>query len=119
MTHTAPAIARLIVSVEQLDRSLVLYGDVLGLRLTRRSGEFAWLSTQEGVEVMLHERPTTASETAVSIGFVANDLDGVVARWASEGGRIIDPVALQPWGERMAVLADADGHVVCVSGTPA
>lgn len=119
MKVSTVGIARLIVSVEQLDRSLALYHDVLGLQLDRRYGEFAWLSTSEGVEVMLHERPTTASEAAVSIGFSAHDLDGVVARWADAGGRVIDPPELQPWGERMAVVADADGHVVCISGAAA
>lgn len=119
MTQHSAGIARLIVSVEQLDRALALYRDVLGLELARQYGEFAWLTTREGVEVMLHERPTTASETAVSIGFLADDLDGVVARWAAAGGRVIDPPALQPWGERMAVVADADGHIVCMSDAAA
>lgn len=112
---SSTGIARLIVSVEQLDRALDFYRNVLGLDLDRQYGEFAWLSSEEGIEIMLHERPTTASETAVAIGFVVDDLDGVVAAWASGGGRVIDPPAAQPWGERMAVVADADGHVVCIS----
>jgi predicted enzyme related to lactoylglutathione lyase len=108
-------IARLIISVEQLDRALVFYRDVLGLQITRRVGEFAWLSTRERLEILLHERPTLASEASVSIGFAVDALDSVVAQWTTAGGRIIDPPELQPWGERMAVVADADGHVVCIS----
>lgn len=114
MTNPA-GIARIIVSVENLDRALALYRDVLGLEVTRQFGELAWLSTREGVEVMLHERPTIASEASVSIGFVIDGLDAVVESWTAAGGRVIDPPAAQPWGERMAVVADADGHVVCIS----
>jgi predicted enzyme related to lactoylglutathione lyase len=111
-----PEVLRLIVSVEHLERALPLYRDVLGLELTRRHGELAWLATNDGLEIMLHERATIASENALSIGFVVDDLDAVVAGWAERGGRVIDPPELQPWGERMAVVTDADGHVVCISG---
>lgn len=110
-----PDIARLIVSVENLDRALALYRDVLELEVTRRFDELAWLSTNDRVEIMLHERPTIASMAAVSVGFVVDGLDAVVEDWTTHGGRMIDPPELQAWGERMAVVADADGHVVCLS----
>ena len=118
MTRSTPGpeIARLIVSVQSLDRALVLYRDALGLTLKRQHGEFAWLSANDGLEIMLHERATFASPTAVSIGFVVDELDLVVAGWVDRGGSVIDAPTLQPWGERMAVVADADGHVVCISG---
>lgn len=113
---TRPAgIARLIVSVAQLDPALVFYRDLLGLPVRRRSWDFVWLETGDGVELLLHQRPSAASDAAVSIGFGVTGLDAVVRRWIALGGAVIDPPAAQPWGERMAVLRDADGHVVCLS----
>jgi predicted enzyme related to lactoylglutathione lyase len=109
------AVRRLIVSVADLDAALALYRDVLGLEPTGAQGELAFLRTADGLEVMLHRRATVASPAAVAIGFLVDDLDAVVERWRSAGGGVIDPPATQPWGERMAVVQDADGHVVCIS----
>ena len=110
-------LSRLIVSVNSLDAALAFYSDVVGLTLQNRSGEMAWLGTSDGVQVMLHERPTVVPQNAtVSPGFFVDGVDAVVAAWAARGGVVIDPPAQQPWGERMAVVRDADGHVVCLSG---
>lgn len=107
-------IRRLIISVAQLDRSIVFYRDALGLTLSRQSEGFAWLATGDDVEILLHERETAANGGSVSIAFTVNALDDVVADWASRGGGIIDEPQTQPWGERMAVVTDADGHIVCL-----
>jgi len=110
-------LSRLIVSVNSLDAALAFYSDVVGLTLQSRSGELAWLATSEGVQLMLHERPTVVPENAtVSITFAVDELDAVVAAWEARGGIAIDPPAEQAWGERMAVVRDADGHVICLSG---
>jgi predicted enzyme related to lactoylglutathione lyase len=109
-------IARLIVSVNELEPALAFYTDVVGLSLQNRHGDIAMLSTSDGIQVMLHERPTVVPENAtVSIGFLVDDLDAVVRTWESHGGVILDPPAEQAWGERMSVVRDPDGHVVCLS----
>ncbi|PII83265.1 hypothetical protein BMH32_03430 [Leucobacter sp. OLJS4] len=110
---------RLIVSVSSIDAALALYRGVLGLRLTGRSGELAWLRTDDGTELMLHERPAEASDAAVAIAFAVEDLEGTVARWEAAGGTVLDAPITQPWGERMAVVRDADGHIVCLNARDA
>ncbi len=111
------SLRRIIVSVDSLDAALVFYSDALGLALQSRTGVIARLSTADGVEVMLHERPTEVPKNpTVSPGFAVDDVDRVIAAWTEHGGEVIDPPSAQPWGERMAVVRDADGHVVCVSG---
>lgn len=116
MSASGPTVRRLIVSVAALEPALALYRDVLGLAVRSRQGELVSLATADGLEVLLHERPTTPSPAAVAIGFEVDDLDPVVERWRAVGGAVVDPPAEQPWGERMAVVRDADGHVVCISG---
>jgi predicted enzyme related to lactoylglutathione lyase len=115
---STPTLARVIVSTATLDKALSFYADLLGLTRQRRQDPFAWLRTADGVELMLHERDTTPSRASVAIGLVIADLDGTVASWAARGGEVIDPPADQPWGERMAVVTDPDGHVVCLSQRP-
>jgi predicted enzyme related to lactoylglutathione lyase len=109
---------RLVVSVTSLDRSLAFYGDILGLSATvggAPGDRIARISADGGVELLLHERATTASDRAVAATFALDDLDDACARWAGQGGVIVDPPADQPWGERMAVVRDADGHLVCLT----
>ncbi|MGC5024464.1 VOC family protein [Tsukamurella sp. DT100] len=109
------SISRLVVSVSALDPALAFYAGLLGLRRTAAADELAWLATADGVEIMLHERPATPSDTAVALGFAVADLDGVVGAWTARGGAVVDPPEARPWGERMAVVRDPDGHLVCLS----
>lgn len=108
-------IQRIIVSTSGIPHALALYRDALGLRVDREAAGFAWLTSTDGVEVMLHEREAVPSDTAVAIGFGVDGLDAVVDAWTRAGGAVVDPPEVQPWGERMAVVRDGDGHVVCLS----
>lgn len=114
----APVLHRIVLSASSLTRALDLYGDVLGLAVERTADGFAWLRTADGVEVMVHERPAVASDTAVAVTFALPGLDAAVDRWVTAGGAVVDAPALQPWGERMAVVRDADGHLVCLVEQP-
>jgi uncharacterized glyoxalase superfamily protein PhnB len=108
-------IQRIIVSTTRIPHALSLYRGVLGLNVDREIEGFAWLSGADGVEIMLHERPAAASDAAVAVGFGVDRLDEVVSAWAEAGGAVVDAAQLQPWGERMAVVRDGDGHLVCLS----
>ncbi|MGN7798843.1 VOC family protein [Leifsonia sp. 22587] len=111
---TTTSLHRIVLSSTSLPDALALYGEVLALRVERTADGFAWLRSADGVELMVHERPATASDTAVALTFAVPDLSGVVERWAEAGGAVVDPPAEQPWGERMAVVRDSDGHLVCL-----
>ena len=112
------ALHRVVVSSRSLDAALALYDGALGLAVERRADGFAWLRTGDGMELMFHERPATASDAAVALTFAVAGLDRVVERWTAAGGAVLDPPAEQPWGERMAVVRDADGHIVCLVESP-
>lgn len=109
------SISRIVISVSALGPALAFYEGLLGLRRTRSAGELAWLVTADGIEIMLHERPATPSDTAVALGLIVPDLDGTVDTWTGRGGIVVDPPEDRPWGERMAVVRDPDGHLVCLS----
>lgn len=116
--------ARIIVSVSSLERSLPFYralgfetfwsnADVARLR-SRTGGNEGTGRPGSGVELMLHERGAEGSDLGVAVSFVVDDVDALAAAGASAGGSIVDPPEDQPWGERQAVLHDPDGHVVCL-----
>jgi catechol 2,3-dioxygenase-like lactoylglutathione lyase family enzyme len=107
-------LARVIVSVADLERALRLYRDVLGLE-GQAGGGFARLALGE-VELLLHERESVPSDLSVAAGILVADVDATVAAWVAAGGSVVDEPADQPWGERMAVVRDADGHLVCLVG---
>ena len=70
-----------------------------------------------GAELLLHERPSAPSDTSVAASFGVAGLDDVCRRWEATGGVVVDQPATQPWGERMAVVRDADRHLVCLVET--
>jgi predicted enzyme related to lactoylglutathione lyase len=111
---SAPVLHRIVLSASSLAGAVDLYGGALGLAVERTADGFAWLRTADGVELMVHERPATASDAAVAVTFALAGLDAAVERWTSAGGEVVDAPAMQPWGERMAVVRDADGHIVCL-----
>ncbi|MEV4619336.1 VOC family protein [Asanoa sp. NPDC049573] len=110
MTH----LSRVVISTGSLPRALTFYGDLLDLPVAASGAGLATLAAGEGVSVLLHERPTAPSDTSVAASFVVPGLDAIVARWQGSGGAVVDPPAAQPWGERMAVVRDPDGHLVCL-----
>jgi predicted enzyme related to lactoylglutathione lyase len=113
---------RIIVSVAEMDRSLALYRDALGLTVASGQGETVTLAVPEtGLEVLLHQRPPTAGRAGVAASFLVDDVDATAVAAAKAGATVLDAPADQPWGERQAVLTDPDGHVFCLvaPGRPA
>lgn len=106
-------LARLIVSVADLDRALEFYQGVLCLPATRGPG-VAFLDSGFGIAVMLHEREAVPSDRSVVGAFRVAGVDEHVAAWVALGGLVVDQPANRTWGERMAVVRDADGHLVCL-----
>ncbi|UOQ89392.1 VOC family protein [Agromyces endophyticus] len=104
---------RVIVSVESAEAALAFYRDLLGL--TVHAGGGITRLSDGAVEILLHERPSRPSDLGIALSFRVDDLDATCATWRRAGGTVVDPPAEQPWGEHLAVLRDADGHLVCLT----
>ena len=117
---TVRGLQRIIVSVADRSRALVLYRDALGLAEKYTAGEMVMLAIP-GVEteLLLHERPPTPGLAGVAVSFLVSDVDAATAAAEKAGAKVIDPPANQPWGERQSVLTDPDGHVICLVAAPA
>ena len=112
--RTGPTLRRIVVSVSDLSPALVFYRDLLGLTGPGERGMARLTTGAETWELLLHERPSAPSDTSVAVSFTVPDLDATCRAWAELGGDIVDGPADQPWGERMAVVRDPDGHLVCL-----
>ena len=61
--------------------------------------------------------PTTLGGTSVRMSLIVEDPDAVAAQAIAAGGKLIFPVADQPYGMRQGRIADPEGHHWLI-GTP-
>ena len=121
MKFTAPDYVILIV--EDLDRSLRFYTEVLGLSLGRRSGEYAQLDTGS-TRLGLYTRSAMAKTLGLSLtppapempgfelGFKVTDVDAAFADLVACGATSVVPPTDRFWGQRTAYVRDPDGHLI-------
>jgi catechol 2,3-dioxygenase-like lactoylglutathione lyase family enzyme len=112
-----------VLVVEDVDRSLTFYVDVLGLTLGHRSGPYAQLDT--GVtRVALYDRAAmgetlgralhapAADAPGFELGFKVEDCDAAFAELVSRGAAPAVEPEDRAWGQRTAYVRDPDGHLV-------
>ena len=117
------ALDYVILIVEDLDRALHFYTDVLGLRLGHRSGDYAQLDTgttrlgfytRRAMEKTLgfSLQPPTQTAPGFEIGFKVPDVDAAFAELVAHGATPATPPTTRPWGQRTAYVRDPDGHLI-------
>ena len=116
----------LILIVEDLDRALGFYVDVLGLRLGHRSGDYAQLDTGT-TRLALYTRsamaktlgmalaPPVSNAPGFEVGFKISDVDAAFTKLIARGARPVMPPTDRFWGQRTAYLRDPDGHLIEVA----
>jgi lactoylglutathione lyase len=113
----------LILIVEDLDRALGFYVDVLGLRLGHRSGDYAQLDTG-ATRLALYTRSAMAKTLGMSldlpgsnapgfeVGFKVTDVDAAFNKLIALGAQPVMPPTDRFWGQRTAYVRDPDGHLI-------
>jgi catechol 2,3-dioxygenase-like lactoylglutathione lyase family enzyme len=112
-----------VLVVEDLDRSLAFYVDLLGLPMGHRSGPYAQLATgrtrlsifersamEETLSMPL--RKPDADAPGFEIGFKVRNVDVSYVALVGRGAEAAVPPTTRPWGQRTAYLRDPDGHLV-------
>jgi catechol 2,3-dioxygenase-like lactoylglutathione lyase family enzyme len=112
-----------VLVVDDLDRSLAFYVDLLGLPLGHRSGPYAQLATgrtrlslfQRGAmeeTLSMPLRKPDADAPGFEIGFKVRNVDVSYVELVGRGAEAAVPPTTRPWGQRTAYLRDPDGHLV-------
>jgi lactoylglutathione lyase len=112
-----------ILIVQDLDRALAFYTEILGLKLGHRSGDYAQLDT--GVtRLALYTRSAMAKTLGMSLemprsnapgfelGFKVEDVDAAVNELMPRGAALAVPPEDRFWGQRTAYIRDPDGHLI-------
>ena len=121
MTETAPLLfnaRRLLVYVENLDRAVAYYRDVLGFKplggVEGTNFEFA----TSGAPLVLHRDGRAAAAPRGRVGFVpsfqvANGIHELIETYRKRGVRIVNEVLEVPHGW-IAFIGDLEGNVLQV-----
>jgi lactoylglutathione lyase len=118
-----------MLSVERLDLSLAFYAQLLGGEQTYRfpeEGEPAFVALRLGESEIglgrlgssppLHGQPQRpALGHRIELCVYVDDVDAVVARLRAAHVPILLEPTEQPWGERVAYVADPDGNLVMLT----
>jgi lactoylglutathione lyase len=110
-----------IISTRDLGAALAFYRDLLGgtvdYEFPGPDGEPGYVDLELGTaHVGIARDPAAGRETSarISLWVYADDCDAAVERLRSAGVKILEEPVDQPWGERVARVADPDGNVVIV-----
>jgi len=110
-----------ILQVADMQRSLGFYRDLLGFELAYSfppEGDPVFVSLAiEGGKLGLGTTDEAVQSAHTSIWMYTDDVDAAVAGLKDAGVRVIAEPADQPWGERVASVADPDGFTVHI-GAP-
>ncbi len=113
----------IILIVDDLDRALDFYTQVLELKLGHRSGDYAQLDTGT-TRIGFYTRPAMAAvvgfaleparQTApgFELGFKVVDVDAAYAEIVAGGATPVTPPTTRPWGQRTAYVRDPDGYLI-------
>jgi catechol 2,3-dioxygenase-like lactoylglutathione lyase family enzyme len=112
-----------VLIVDDLDKALGFYTEVLGLRLGHRSGEFAQLDTgatrlsfytREAMAKTIGStlQPPAQDAPGFEIGFKVPDVDAAFTELVTEGASPVTSPTTRPWGQRTAYIRDPDGNLI-------
>jgi lactoylglutathione lyase len=110
-----------IVTVRDLSRARHFYRDLLGGQETYRfpaEGEPVYIGLRIGdrdlgLAEASGERPAGGGGP-IELCAYAEDCDRAVAHLREHGVKIVEEPVDQPWGERMARVADPDGNILII-----
>lgn len=109
-----------IVATSDMERALAFYRDAMGAVPNYQfpaDGEPQFVALALGpstVGLARSDKPVTAANDRISLWVYVSDCDVAVERLRAAGARIVAEPAEQPWGERIAIVADPDGNHVII-----
>jgi lactoylglutathione lyase len=106
-----------IITTTDVDRALGFYRDLLGFQVTYRfpeDGDPAYVGLELGASQLGIGAGDRAPDGGFALWVYADDCDTAVEQLRGHGVPVIEEPRDQPWGERIATVADPDGNRVIV-----
>lgn len=111
--------------VDDLDRALAYYSDVLGFSFGEPWGGFYAIGQRDGFELHLKEAPKNSAEREHRLRNEHLDayagvagIDAFHARCVSKGATVLKPLAPTAWGTKDFYIKDPDGYILGFGGAP-
>lgn len=109
---------RLLVYVEDLERSVAFYRDKLGFKPLRQAAGTNYEFATSGAPLVLHRDGRAAAQPRGQVGFVpsfqvARGIHQLIETYRARGVRIVDEVLEVPHGW-IAFISDLEGNVLQV-----
>ena len=112
-----------ILYVESLEKTKQFYGHLLGLKLRNEVGTYIEYETgstilsmntrKDGREVTQLPIPDGVQKNnTFELGFVTEDVEGLIERLRQAGVPILLEPTVKPWGQKVAYVEDPDGHYI-------
>ena len=112
-----------ILAVGDMDRSLRFYRDLLGFAVTYAfpaTGAPMFVSLDlDGGKLALGAGDAPVERPSTAIWLYVDDVDAALTELRAADVPVVAEPTDQPWGERVASVADPDGHVVHLGATAA
>jgi lactoylglutathione lyase len=113
-----------IIYAHDVDRLVTFYVEAFGFELGMRfpddgTIEYAFLKLPPlGIGIGRYPESSASGTMAppgrpgFELWIYAEDVDDAVERVCAAGATLLEPAADQPWGERVAFVADPEGHPI-------
>lgn len=113
----------IILYVNDSEKSITFYKDVLGLSMRAEHGTYVEfetgstilaLNTKESVrEITGLDIPEQGlSSQTFELGFVVENVQAVIEKLRQQQVQIVVEPVQKPWGQTVAYIADPDGHYI-------
>jgi len=111
-----------IIYVSNFEESLAFYCNQLGLSIRNNHGSYIELDTGSTILAMILKenvnemtglpKPSDISSQTFELGFITEDVVGIIEKLRENGVKIIKEPIEKPWGQTVAYVADPDQHYI-------
>jgi lactoylglutathione lyase len=112
-----------ILYVNDLEKSIHFYKDILGLPVKMQQGTYVEFDTgvttlsvnsRQSIkeDIGLDVPESSFSTQTFEIGFVVEDVPATIEKLRTQGVPVIKEPVTKPWGQTVAYVADPDGHYI-------
>ncbi|KYG91608.1 glyoxalase [[Bacillus] sp. KCTC 13219] len=117
------AMKYIILYVNDLEKTMHFYQNILGLSVKMQQGTYVEFDTGQTTlsfntrqsvneEIGLEVPEALIASQTFEIGFVVEDVQATIETLRTQGVKVVKEPVVKPWGQTVAYVADPDGHYI-------